>query len=408
MPREASRLARSCWSHFPRAPCGMSGRVAQARRDQHAAADRNLPLGSHEAGRRASLTSSWLRAASLRRGRTGRQALRWRCRRAEPRGRSRLRGGCRRQCRGQGSAPAESLRALLFEVGPSKWINSIQFTRPRASTKPADELADDVAKRFLKARVSRTRARDRRWVRAHGYRSVIAALEAAGIDQPEELVRKQQPIKGRIESHVFDLVAGNGKTVTAALALSFEGQTPAALQREYSSAAWTLEDVRSEEADLPLAVSCLRQRAASPRSTTKPSTYSMRSKRAQSSMMTCPSGPMKWPRRSRRLWPTRHHRRAPIARHCTPGSGGLQRSSAEGCDDTSVISFIPQPSRFGLTERRRSRTYPAWGYQTRPVLKPWLIWLNHRIDATCGPVRGPARAYLRPNSALGAGPAERS
>jgi hypothetical protein len=33
------------------------------------------------------------------------------------------------------------------------------------------------------------------------------------------------------------------------------------------------------------------------------------------------------------------------------------------------VEAVPSPCRFGSTERRRSRTYPATGYAASPVLK---------------------------------------
>jgi hypothetical protein len=143
---------------------------------------------------------------------------------------------------------------LLFETAPAKWINSIQVTSPRASTRPADQLIDYAAKRFLKARTRQARARDRRWVRSFAYQQVIGALETAGIKKPAKTVRTQEAIEGSIEAQEFDLFVRKQDYVTAALALSFEGQTPRALQREYSSAAWAIEDVRSKTPQLDLAV----------------------------------------------------------------------------------------------------------------------------------------------------------
>ena len=54
---------------------------------------------------------------------------------------------------------------------------------------------------------------------------------------------------------------------------------------------------------------------------------------------------------------------------------------------------------FGSTERRRSRTYPAWGYQTSPVLKASSVSRNHAAHLGYGPLRGPgvARRTTSPN-----------
>jgi DUF3037 family protein len=150
-------------------------------------------------------------------------------------------------------ANADADVALLFETAPG-WINTIQVTQARASTLPADALAEDVARRFLRTTVPRARARDRRWVRATAYRRVFSALESVGVHDPASVVRKQASVPGAIEPHEFDLVVENSHLVTAALTLSFERQNPSELQRDYASTAWALEDVRSHAPKLSLAV----------------------------------------------------------------------------------------------------------------------------------------------------------
>src|SRR6266545_7666032 len=52
----------------------------------------------------------------------------------------------------------------------------------------------------------------------------------------------------------------------------------------------------------------------------------------------------------------------------------------------------------GPTERRRSRTYLAWGYQTSPVLKTGRVWLNHAAQVACGPLGGPVQMFSVPTS----------
>lgn len=142
---------------------------------------------------------------------------------------------------------------LYFETAPS-WINTIQVTQPRASTKPADELLDFAARRFLRARVKQPRGRDRRWVRRQTHEAVVNALATAGVDNAHKIVGKQVSVEGTVESHEFDVTIENGQRELAALALSFQKQSPHELQREYSSAAWALEDVRKRDPETPLAV----------------------------------------------------------------------------------------------------------------------------------------------------------
>jgi hypothetical protein len=143
---------------------------------------------------------------------------------------------------------------VVFDDAPNAWINTIQVTQPRASTKPADELVDYVARRFLRARVRQRRGKDRRWVRAVTHEIVTNALLTAGVDNADEIVGKQTRVEGKVESHQFDVTIANAQLELAALALSFQKQSAHELQREYASAAWALEDVHNRDPDVPLAV----------------------------------------------------------------------------------------------------------------------------------------------------------
>jgi hypothetical protein len=148
--------------------------------------------------------------------------------------------------------PVELARPFMDEA-PTSWINVIRVTTPRASTKPADDLINDVARRFLRAAPRQTRGKDRRWVRAVARETLVGALDSAGLANALELVHPGK-VEGSIEEHDFDLTINNGVLSLAALTLSFQKQSATALQREYASAAWALEDVHKLSADLPLAV----------------------------------------------------------------------------------------------------------------------------------------------------------
>lgn len=150
-------------------------------------------------------------------------------------------------------ADTDEAVALFLDRAPSTWINSIQVTQPRGSTKPSDKLIDDTARRFLRTSARRRRGRDRRWIRRETRELLLDALQVAGADDAQHLLRKVT-VEGNIESHDFDVTVGNGRVVTAALALSFERQSAQTLQRDYASAAWAIEDVRNRDPELPLAV----------------------------------------------------------------------------------------------------------------------------------------------------------
>src|ERR1041385_4605632 len=56
--------------------------------------------------------------------------------------------------------------------------------------------------------------------------------------------------------------------------------------------------------------------------------------------------------------------------------------SVAGCGNRAVCRGLRKLRYTGTslrTERRRSRTYPAWGCQTSPVLKTRKNWLNEAI-----------------------------
>jgi Protein of unknown function (DUF3037) len=151
-------------------------------------------------------------------------------------------------------ADAEVDIAAVFAEASADWINCIQVTAPRASTRSSDALLEDVARRFLRSPARHARSRDRRRARAIAYERLSNALSERGITKPESLLQTDFPIEGAVERHRYDLAVENGHLVTAALALSFEGQNFHNLQREYSAAAWALEDVRNRVPDVPLAV----------------------------------------------------------------------------------------------------------------------------------------------------------
>jgi hypothetical protein len=151
-------------------------------------------------------------------------------------------------------ADPETATRVLFEDAPASWINSIHVTAPRASTKPAGDLLDDVAHVFLRSRPRRSRAKDRRWVRQSAHAALVDAIRAAGRPQPGLQVKTSVRLPGEVEEHEFDITVENGGVELAALALSFQKQGHRELQLEYASAAWAIEDVRKRDDTLPMAV----------------------------------------------------------------------------------------------------------------------------------------------------------
>jgi hypothetical protein len=105
-----------------------------------------------------------------------------------------------------------------------RWMNSIQFSEPRGSLLDLDKLLDDVGARFLYERETRQRARDRRLAIGLAADAIGNALEDLGGKQARRLLKREEPVQGKIEPHRFDLAVVNGRPLMAAEGFSFEGQ----------------------------------------------------------------------------------------------------------------------------------------------------------------------------------------
>ena len=153
-----------------------------------------------------------------------------------------------------GASGAELNEQFLMDSAAS-WKNSIQVTAPRASTRPAVELVDDVARRFLRASQPRQRrGRDRRAAVSLAAQRMDEALREAGGKRAQRLLKRSVDVQGRIEEHEFDLGLANGQLLLGVLGLSFESQSPHDSLRNLHAAAWTFDDTKSANPDLRLAV----------------------------------------------------------------------------------------------------------------------------------------------------------
>lgn len=146
----------------------------------------------------------------------------------------------------------------LISAMAGSWINTIQFTEPRASLKNVDDLLGDVAERFLyEPRRNKRGFRDRlaavRAARA-GIRHVLA--ERVG-DDASKFLKQQYPVQGKLQSHTFDVAVANGTLYFAANGVSFELPKAKELQVSLDAVAWAINDVRSFDLDIPLAVVAL-------------------------------------------------------------------------------------------------------------------------------------------------------
>jgi Protein of unknown function (DUF3037) len=155
-----------------------------------------------------------------------------------------------------------SHEALLSAV--ENWRNSIQFTPLRGSIFSAQELVDEVAKRFLRERVARTRkGRDRRAAARAAVQSLEEGLRALGSRRPEKYVTRNEVVVGDLDEHSFDVALTNGEVQFGVLAMSFEGQSVSDLMQEISANAWTIDDVKRSSGDFPISVVTLPPRSRS-------------------------------------------------------------------------------------------------------------------------------------------------
>lgn len=138
------------------------------------------------------------------------------------------------------------------------WVNSIQLTEPRASLREPEAVLEDVAQRFLRQQeVTRRGFRDRRAAAGIAYRYIEEAMLQRMGSKALELLKKQQPLQGELDSHKFDVSIVNGKPLLAAHGLSFEGPESVNRGKDVKATAWAVDDVRGKNPDLPIAIIAL-------------------------------------------------------------------------------------------------------------------------------------------------------
>lgn len=153
-----------------------------------------------------------------------------------------------------GDAVTTRLNEEKLKAMAGKWVNSIQFTPPRASLKDLDALVDEMAGRFLRSAMRGPMPhRTRRAVIAYAYDVVDRLVSDAGLDAAR-LVQRSLPLVGRVAEHHFDVGVANGKPLVAIDALSFEVTQDKRLQTEVDAVAWAIDDVRRARKQLPIAV----------------------------------------------------------------------------------------------------------------------------------------------------------
>lgn len=136
-----------------------------------------------------------------------------------------------------------------------RWHNSIQFTPLRGSLSSPAELLDQLVTRYLRhAPRKRTGYRDRRKAAQVAFRELEDAfLPVLGPDSNARITRNAE-IRGKLDEHQFDVSVENGVPYLAAHGLSFEGPHTKDLEKEIDATAWSIDDVKSANKNLELAV----------------------------------------------------------------------------------------------------------------------------------------------------------
>jgi hypothetical protein len=149
----------------------------------------------------------------------------------------------------------ERLKALL-----GKWHNIIQFTPPRASTKPAAPLVQDIASIFLKDLEEETKEQPKgrayavELAKTTVYRTLVRRW---GKPIASELVKINHPIAGAASVHDFDVAVVNGAAYMATRALSFKVQDDHVLRTEVDAAAFALSDLLDRNKKIDAAIVAL-------------------------------------------------------------------------------------------------------------------------------------------------------
>ena len=147
-----------------------------------------------------------------------------------------------------------------IRVSAATWADVLQLTEPRGSLLSPDELLVNIAERFLRSKPAAVRAaRSHFQAAADARRRVKEAVTLRlGKAAATHVVKSNVLATGKNASHALDVAVENGKLAGGVFALSFEIER--ALERDIRATAFSLEDVRQANPNLPLAVAALPPR----------------------------------------------------------------------------------------------------------------------------------------------------
>ncbi|BAZ11036.1 hypothetical protein NIES4071_28600 [Calothrix sp. NIES-4071] len=135
------------------------------------------------------------------------------------------------------------------------WINSIQFTEPRAALDTVDGLLEDSIKTYLHEQkpelTPKVKMRDRKAAARIVRSKTRETLKQKFGDRTKELVKQDYFIKGNSTNNKFDVVVANGQPYFAAHGISFEVDIPDTLK---DAVLWRISDVKSYQPYFPVAI----------------------------------------------------------------------------------------------------------------------------------------------------------
>lgn len=144
-----------------------------------------------------------------------------------------------------------------------RWHNSIQFTPLKASLSSPEKLLDQLASRYLRhAPRKRAGYRDRRRAAQIAFRELEDAFLPVLRADSKARISRNALILGKLDQHHFDVSIENGTPYLAAHGLSFEGPHSKDLEKEVDATAWAIDDVKSANKSLHLAVLVLPPKSA--------------------------------------------------------------------------------------------------------------------------------------------------
>jgi len=160
---------------------------------------------------------------------------------------------------GPGQLDTKRLEELV-----ANWGNSIQFSEPRTSLQPPEDVLREVISIYLPVLPHRAqRVRSRRTAARLALNSISQVLLEERGPLSEGLIKKQHGIRGKFDEHQFDVVVANGRPFFAAQGLSFEKSFSRAVQKDVDATAWAIDDIRKIQLALPVAVLALPPRDSS-------------------------------------------------------------------------------------------------------------------------------------------------